>query len=195
MMDVSGYSVVRASERDPLPDLLEAFHQSGSWITRDVVIGGMADAPHLVSMSGDFWFHTDGVFWTIPPHWIIIQVLQTEGGGQLEVVDAGPLLEEFPRGECFFGREGIGQTAALVSYCDENPVLRYREDYMIPISGGLDLNALHSQLKNRLFPSSIDLGCLQPGECLVLNNWTHLHRRRAFSGNRRIRRIWLDGQP
>ncbi|MBV9140742.1 MAG: TauD/TfdA family dioxygenase [Pseudonocardiales bacterium] len=31
-----------------------------------------------------------------------------------------------------------------------------------------------------------------PGECLLVDNWNVLHRRRHFTGRRVIRRLWFD---
>lgn len=194
-LPAGGHTVIRSRGDDPLPALLESYSRVGARISRDVVIGGNANCADLIAQPGDFWFHTDGVFWLLPPRWVVIQVLETEGGGELEMANAAPLLSELPEGLCFFGSADAGRTAPVVERTAGGLVLRYRTDYMHPLAGGVELEPLHALIRARLPALSSHLGALSVGDCLILDNWSQLHRRREFIGNRRIRRVWLDGEP
>lgn len=187
--------VISGVEQDPLPGLVESFCSIGVRVTRDVVISGVDGGGDLVNGPGDFWFHTDAVFWSVPPRWMIIQVLEAEQGGELEVADSRSFLAWMPRGTCFFGCRGTGHTVDVVSATAKGTILRYRADYMRPVAGGVCFDALHEHMRSHLPAVSMHLGSLSVGDCLVLDNWTQLHRRRPFQGRRRIRRVWLDGRP
>lgn len=190
-----GSFAVLPAEGDPLQRAVEALALAGSEITRDVVVGGPGSGDEMVAQDGDFWYHTDAVFWTTPPRWVIVQVLESEGGGELEVADARPLLARLPPGPCFYGRDGVGVRSDVVTATLRGPLVRYRADYMHEVEGGPALGPLHALLRRELPKLGVGLGNLPPGHCLVVDNWTQLHRRRAFRGNRRIRRLWLDGEP
>lgn len=191
-----GYQVAANPGDGALGALVEGFERAGFRVTRDVVIGGDDGSAQLVAQTGDFWFHTDGVFLPEPPRWVIIQVLRAEGGGGLHVVDAAPLANEAGGCEAWFGTERHGLTAPVAGVIDGRACIRYRADYMRPVSDrdAGALAAVHARVAELAARSSVSVGELAVGDCLVTDNWRILHRREAFSGTRVIRRLWLAAE-
>ncbi|QMU71542.1 TauD/TfdA family dioxygenase [Streptacidiphilus sp. P02-A3a] len=167
----------------------------GARLLRDVTIGMPGDGnAQLVAEQGDFWFHTDATFLPVPPRWMVIAVLEADGGGGLdllpvELVEAAalsvpaayltpeghrvaPVLEELPG-------DGVGRR------------IRYRKDRMRAAGPPAELEAAHAAVRAASAGAGF-AGELRPGECLLVDNWTVLHRRRPFTGRRVIRRLWFD---
>ncbi|MFJ3927530.1 TauD/TfdA family dioxygenase [Streptomyces sp. NPDC090022] len=163
-------------------------------LIRDVTIGMPGDSDiQLVAEQGDFWFHTDAAFLAVPPRWMVIAVLEADGGGGLDLlpvehiddtalsvrasyltpdgVQVSPVLEELPDGR---GRR-----------------MRYRRDRMLAVDDADALAAAHRAVEEAAGLAT-GAGELRAGECLLVDNWTVLHRRRPFRGRRVIRRLWFD---
>jgi alpha-ketoglutarate-dependent taurine dioxygenase len=164
-------------------------------VVRDVVIGMPGDATPLVAELDDFWFHTDATFLLRPPRWIAIHVLEATAGGGLEVLPADLVDAEALATRAAFPTGGSPLRAPVLETTTEGPRIRYRRDLMTP--GGDDphgLDAVHAAV-GAAAPCSVHAGELKAGDCLLLDNWRILHRRRAFRGRRVIRRLWLAGEP
>ncbi|MDH6575442.1 TauD/TfdA family dioxygenase [Kitasatospora sp. MAP5-34] len=174
--------------------LVDELTGGASYLVRDVTIGMPGDeSAELVAEQGDFWFHTDAAFLPVPPRWMVIAVLEAESGGGLDVLPAesidpaalavraayltadgsrvSPVLEELPRGR---GRR-----------------IRYRRDRMLATGAPDGLAAVHRAVETAA-DQAVSVGQLGSGECLLVDNWTVLHRRRPFGGRRVIRRLWFD---
>lgn len=166
----------------------------GAELIRDVTIGMPGDGDiQLVAETGDFWFHTDAAFLAVPPRWLVIAVLEAEGGGGLDLlpvehIDPAPLSVR----ASYLTPEGVQVSPVLEELPDGGgPRMRYRRDRMLAVDDADALARAHRAVEEaagRAAPA----GELQPGECLLVDNWTVLHRRRPFSGRRVIRRLWLD---
>lgn len=161
-------------------------------VTRDVTIGAEV-RDDLRPQCGDFWFHTDGVFWQTPPRWVAIQVLRADSGGEFELLDGRRMSESIPRGEVAFGRRPLLRSSVYTFGAAAR--IRYRRDYMHAVAGGASIAAIDGVVE----AGAADATRVQPrliaGDCILLDNWRLLHRRLPFAGVRRIRRIWLGGKP
>jgi hypothetical protein len=146
------------------------------------------------SERGDFWFHTDAAFLAVPPRWTVIAVLEADGGGGLdllpaELIDpdalAAPASYRTPR--------GVLVSPVLEPLSDGTGVnrLRYRQDRMLPAGDEAALDRAHRAVRAAAH-LAVAVGELPPGECLLVDNWNVLHRRRYFTGRRVIRRLWFD---
>lgn len=187
-----GYQVVESSDTQALLQIISELGNLGFVVMRDAIIGGRNQGVDLVAQPGDFWFHSDGVFLETPPRWVAIQVLETEGGGALHVLDAQPIMDRLHGIYVWFGTEHRGLHVPVISWIGDHQCLRYRADYMqIGISGDVSaLEAVHEEVR-AFSANALTLGELPTGWCLVTDNWRVLHRREAFVGQRTIRRIWF----
>lgn len=184
-----GHDVVQGSA----DEIVAAMIDFGARVVRDVVIDSAGQGA-LAAQPGDFWFHTDGVFLTVPPRWVVVEVIRADSGGALHVLD-GTQLSEVSQlgGYIWFGNDNGGVHAQIVSRIAGRPCLRYRADYMRDDQRGLTVNAAHASIAALAAINAVALGELPAGSCLVVDNWRVLHRREAFQGARTIRRLWLHG--
>ncbi|MCB5179008.1 TauD/TfdA family dioxygenase [Streptomyces antimicrobicus] len=165
-------------------------------LVRDVTIGMPGDGDvHLVAEEGEFWFHTDAAFLASPPRWMVIAVLEAEGGGALDLlpvehIDPAPLSVR----ASYLTPEGV-QVSPVLEHVDGaaggGPRMRYRRDRMLAVDDADALAAAHEAVE-RAADRALPAGELRPGQCLLVDNWTVLHRRRPFRGRRVIRRLWFD---
>ncbi|KUL36996.1 hypothetical protein ADL22_23035 [Streptomyces sp. NRRL F-4489] len=163
-------------------------------VVRDVTVGMPGDDGELVAQQGDFWFHTDATFLPEPPHWMIIAVQEAHAGGELELLPSEFLDTEALSAEAtYLTPDGAVHTPVWEPLPGPPGTgrLRYREDRML--AGG-DAAAVDraQQAVSDAAAHALTVGALAPGECLLVDNWTVLHRRRTFTGRRVIRRLWLD---
>jgi hypothetical protein len=163
-------------------------------LIRDVTIGMPGDPGiQLVAQEGDFWFHTDAAFLPVPPRWMVIAVLDADGGGGLdllpvELIDPAALSVR----ASYLAAEGAQVSPVLEQLPDgRGQRIRYRRDRMAAADDPNGLRAVHQAVEDAAAGAAA-AGELNPGECLLLDNWTVLHRRRPFLGRRVIRRLWLD---
>lgn len=174
------------------PDVLRKA-SGGARVTveRNQVIGSPGDGTALVAEPGDFWFHTDGVFLSVPPRWVFILVLEADTGGAMQVLDTASWLSRLPSAAFWFGRAGKGIAASLCSRAGDVSLIRYRRDYMEQLPGGVGPDVVHGIVQEEAEQHAVTVGELRPGTGLLLDNWRMLHRRTAFCGRRVIRRVWL----
>ncbi|MFI5672572.1 TauD/TfdA family dioxygenase [Streptomyces sp. NPDC051704] len=163
-------------------------------LIRDVTIGMPGDTDiELVAEHGDFWFHTDAAFLPVPPRWMAIAVLEADGGGGLDLlpvehIDPEPLAAR----ASYLTVEGVQVAPILEQLPDgQGPLLRYRRDRMIAVDDTAAVEAAHRAVEAAA-DQVVTVGELAPGEVLLVDNWTMLHRRRPFNGRRVIRRLWFD---
>ncbi|MBP7608803.1 MAG: hypothetical protein E6Q99_09165 [Elusimicrobia bacterium] len=171
--------------------MVDGLAQLGYRVGRDVVIGPPGSGV-LLPHEGDFWHHTDGTFFAVPPRWVIIEVLRADRGGALHVFDAASLARELDSGTIWYGTELGGVFTSVVTEIDGRPCIRYRADYMHACDDPDRLAAVHARIARHAATSAIEIGELPPSSCLVTDNWRVLHRRAAFTGERTIRRLWLS---
>ncbi|GAA2339036.1 TauD/TfdA family dioxygenase [Streptomyces kunmingensis] len=181
-----------------LPDFIASLVGIPLVTVRDVVIGMRGDDTELVAQLGDFWFHTDATFVPAPPRWMAILVQEADEGGALDL-----LPTEFL---------DPARLSALVGYQAQDGTLtapalepvpgvarpgrvRYRQDRMTDAGNPMALADVHEAVREAAEQGTVPAGELGPGDCLLLDNWTVLHRRTAFEGRRVIRRLWLDPAP
>src|SRR3954468_422030 len=157
-------------------------------INRDVIIGMPGDGAPLVAEEGDLWFHTDGTFLTPPPRWLIVQVREAEGEGEIEVLNLKRFADHLPQGPVWFGKDGRGIRAQIVERNGVDTILRYRRDYMLKLEGGPEPSLVHDLVSGWAEKSAEPVNWLAPNDCLLLDNWSVLHRRRVFRGRRVVRR-------
>ena len=164
-------------------------------LIRDVTIGMPGDPDiQLVAEEGDFWFHTDAAFLSVPPRWMVIAVLDAEDGGGLdllpvELIDPAALSVR----ASYLTVEGVQVSPVLEELPDgRGQRMRYRRDRMMAVDDPAGLMAAHQAVEDAAARAPA-AGELSPGECLLVDNWSVLHRRRPFSGRRVIRRLWFDG--
>jgi alpha-ketoglutarate-dependent taurine dioxygenase len=192
-----GWEVLEAGPGgEPLANVIEALTGSGTALLRDVEIGSAGCPGDLVASPEEFAFHTDGVFWKLPPRWICIQVLRADGGGALHVLDLDPLADELRRcPHLWFGTGQGGLVGPVVADGGARPVIRYRRDYMHALedTDTAKLAELHERVGAHAAAAE-RVGELAPGDCLVIDNWRLAHRREAFRGERRIRRLWFGAK-
>lgn len=178
-----------------LPDLIASLVGSPLVTVRDVVIGMHGDTTELVAELGEFWFHTDATFVPEPPRWMAILVQEADTGGALDLLSAeclDPVRLAAPVG--YRAPDGVLTAPVL------EPVpgvagpgrVRYRQDRMADTGDPDALAAVHEAVREAAARHTVPVGELRAGECLLLDNWTVLHRRAAFEGRRVIRRLWLD---
>ena len=163
-------------------------------VVRDVTIGMPGDPDiQLVAEEGDFWFHTDAAFLPVPPRWMVIAVLDAEGGGGLdllpvELIDPAALSVR----ASYLTVEGVHVSPVLEELRDgQGQRMRYRRDRMMAVDDPAALMAAHQAVEDAAAKAPT-AGELSPGECLLVDNWSVLHGRRPFSGRRVIRRVWFD---
>ncbi len=167
----------------------------GSRLLRDVTIGMPGDeSAQLVAEQGDFWFHTDAAFLPVPPRWMVIAVLEADDGGGLdllpvELIDPAALSVR----ASYLTPEGYRVAPVLEELPGDggDQRVRYRSDRMRAVGPPSVLEAAHRAVRDAS-PGAAFAGELRPGECLLVDNWTVLHRRRPFTGRRVIRRLWFD---
>ena len=186
-----GWALLRSGGRDPTAKIVASFARNDVNPTRDVTIGQRPTDP-LRPQPGDFWFHTDGVFWTVPPRWVAIQLLEADKGGELQVLDSRWFVDEVPVGTCLFGGREPRNRAAISWERGGVRAIRYRQDYMTD-GEPASMLSLVDALVRRWAAEAVDVPDLEPLDCLIVDNWTHLHRRKQFEGERRVRRIWFEG--
>lgn len=189
---IHSFTLVRSTAGDPIQGIVQAFSERAVEVTRDVIIGPPEVCPDLVGQADEFWFHTDGVFLDHPPRWVIVQILEAKHGGQLQVVNATGLHDKLPPGDVLFGNSRKGVIRPLVTNVGDERVIRYRQDYMHQIAGGADIETAHLMVREHAREHATPLSPLEPYDCLVLDNWYVMHRRKKFTGRRIIRRIWLS---
>ncbi|MEV0640711.1 hypothetical protein AB0I77_38465 [Streptomyces sp. NPDC050619] len=179
---------------ESLPTVIESLVGAPLAVQRDLVIGMRGDGTELAAQPGDFWFHTDATFLPVPPRWMVILVQEADSGGALdllpaECLDSGPLTA--PVG--FRTAEGVLTAPVLEPVAGLAPGrLRYRRDRMTEAGDAGDLEKAHAAISAAAAHSTVSVGELRAGYGLLLDNWTVLHRRHAFTGRRVIRRLWLD---
>lgn len=176
-----------------LPRAVQELTGGDAELIRDVIIGMPGDAHiHLVAEQGDFWFHTDAAFLPVPPRWMVIAVLDAEDGGGLdllpvELIDPAALSVR----ASYLTAEGVQVSPVLEELPDgRGQRIRYRRDRMMTVDDPAALAAVHQAVEDAAAEAPT-AGELRPGECLLVDNWSVLHRRRPFSGQRVIRRLWF----
>jgi hypothetical protein len=128
-----------------------------------------------------------------PPRWVVIHVLRSECGGALHVLDTRTIIGQLREwNKVWFGTDAAGVATAPVTDEGKTPIVRYRADYMRPLTEITELGTLHAFLRVHAARAAVALRELSEGDNLVLDNWRVLHRRTAFEGERVIRRLWLD---
>ena len=166
----------------------------GARLLRDVTIGMPGDSgAQLVAEQGDFWFHTDAAFLPVPPRWMVIAVLEADDGGGLDLLPV-ELIESAALSvpASYLTPEGYRVAPVLEELPgDSGRRVRYRRDRMRAAGPPAELEAAHEAVR-AASPGATVAGELRPGECLLVDNWTVLHRRRPFTGRRVIRRLWFD---
>src|ERR1044072_6581824 len=75
----AGHGILDTTRSDAVDAMLRTVTGSGCRLARDIFVGSERDGSTLSAVQGDFWFHTDGCFWPMPPRWIAIQLLHSEG--------------------------------------------------------------------------------------------------------------------
>lgn len=178
--------------------LVEELAASGAALSRAVEISSSNGGAVLRASRDLFDFHTDGVFWPVPPRWMCIEVLRADQGGALHVIDLRPLADALSlMGAVFFGNEHGGTIASAAADIDGDLILRYRRDYMLPVEetseGGW--TAAHDAFLRHTQANARRVGELQESQCLFLDNWKFAHCREAFKGDRIIHRKWFGGAP
>ncbi|MGX1166740.1 hypothetical protein AB7M16_003006 [Bradyrhizobium sp. USDA 372] len=189
---------LRLSRSDDFAEisLLIAEIEEDTPLMRDIEIASSGSRAQLQASREQFDFHTDGVFWQVPPRWMCIEVLRADFGGALHVVDLRPLSEVLDAfGPVFFGNGNGGLVARAVENHDGSQVLRYRQDYMHSVNDaeGVNWGGLHLTAAHHMHRRAHRVGELRANECLFLDNWHFAHFRAAFSGERVIRRLWFGG--
>ncbi|MEU8033369.1 TauD/TfdA family dioxygenase [Streptomyces sp. NPDC049099] len=165
-------------------------------LNRDVAIGMPGDRDiHLVAEQGDFWFHTDAAFLPVPPRWMVIAVIEAEGGGGLDLLPAEHIdAAALGARASYLTPEGVLVSPVLERLPDgQGERMRYRRDRMVEVDGPGALESAHRAV-DEAANQALSVGELRPGECLLVDNWRVLHRRRPFSGRRVIRRLWFDAE-
>ncbi|MCT9076526.1 TauD/TfdA family dioxygenase [Streptomyces fulvoviolaceus] len=185
-----------------LPAVIESLVGAPLTVLRDVVIGMRGDGTELEAELGDFWFHTDATFLPSPPRWMAILVQEADSGGALDLLPAecvDPVPLATPVGYRASG--GVLTAPVLEPLPGLTPGrVRYRQDRMTAAGGpdttgigGPDaLEEVHDAVLAAAEQATVPAGELRAGDCLLLDNWTVLHRRGDFTGRRVIRRLWLD---
>jgi alpha-ketoglutarate-dependent taurine dioxygenase len=188
-----GFGVLKHEGEDTAELAIHCLSEAGFPLLRDVMIG-MGGDPNvdLTADGGDFWFHTDGVFLRSPPRWIAIFLKERQLGGDLQVLSSLPIACQAPHCEVRFGSLDSGVTSAILTAHKGKALFRYRSDYMFssPEDQGI-LHAFDQLLRSHAETAAMNIDGFSPGDCLIVDNWTLLHRRRAFSGRRVIRRLWF----
>jgi Taurine catabolism dioxygenase TauD, TfdA family len=178
----------------PLPRVVEELTGSRVELTRDVTVGMPGDHVDLVAERGDFWFHTDAAFLAVPPRWMVIAVLEADGGGGLDLLPAELINPDaLAAPVSYLTPRGVLVSPVLEPLSDGTGVnrLRYRQDRMLPAGDEAALDRAHRAVCAAAH-LAVAVGELPPGECLLVDNWNVLHRRRHFTGRRVIRRLWFD---
>lgn len=178
----------------PLPRVVEELTGSQVELTRDVTVGMPGDDVDLVAELGDFWFHTDATFLAVPPRWMVIAVLEADGGGGLDLLPAELIdPDALAAPASYLTSQGMLVSPVLEPRSDGTGVnrLRYRQDRMLAAGDAAALDRAHQAVRAAAH-LAVAVGELSPGECLLVDNWKVLHRRRNFTGRRVIRRLWLD---
>jgi hypothetical protein len=193
-----GWALLHGTQQsNPVQYVVESLSNISAPITRDVQIGSSGCAGDLLASRDEFEFHTDGVFWALPPRWVCIELLRADSGGALHILDLRPIAEVLSAvGRVFFGRESVGIVGEMLERFDTCQVLRYRRDYTIPLSEP-DATKLENAVNSVAIHAAahaVVVGELSLGDCLITDNWRIAHRREAFRGERLIRRLWIGGR-
>lgn len=191
-----GFCLIRNCNDTYIEEFKEFIQRKGLTTTRDIVIGMEGDGTPLIAQEGDFWYHTDGVFMSTPPHFVLLQVLEASDGGDFYLLDSSTFLEAVPHIELMFGNDHFKRVYPVISQQDGQSIFRYRMDYMHPIESSSDGDNYNPGLITDLVSKaatqwSIYLGRLKSHEGILIDNWTYLHRRNKFTGRRVVRRIWI----
>jgi hypothetical protein len=152
------------------------------------------DHVDLVAERGDFWFHTDAAFLAVPPRWMVIAVLEADGGGGLDLLPAELIdPDALAAPASYRTSQGVLVSPVLEPLSDGTGLnrLRYRQDRMLAAGDEAALDRAHRAVRAAAH-LAVAVGELPPGECLLVDNWNVLHRRRHFTGRRVIRRLWFD---
>lgn len=190
-----GYGVVDTRSARAFVELVRSLIEAGYPLFRDVIIGPPRKGADLAPLDGDFWFHTDGAFLPVPPRWVLIQVLQTDGGGALSLLDLTSFRTRLPNARFWFGQGHQGVEAPIFDKVGDLPLVRYRRDYMRALSANENETIrIHGLIEEVSRDRALMLGELEPGCSLLADNWRFLHRRAPFVGERSIRRLWLGSQ-
>lgn len=185
----NSFEIFNFNEEGLVEELIKDLFDLGIIKERDVIVESHSrSSTNLTAVLGDFWYHTDGVFLKTTPHWIVIQLLEFEKGGELELLEFSHISENFYNDLYFFGKDNEGVKSKLY----DNNVFRYRKDYMRPISDKNKFRALNKQIEQIHILRKINLPILSKFNCLLIDNWNLMHRRKDFEGVRIIRRIWLS---
>lgn len=145
------------------------------------------------AVEGEFWFHSDACFVTIPPRYIIVEVIERDKGGALSILDCSRIDTDINQ-DFIFGNENHSISVPWKASYKGDVIYRYRKDYMkarTPENNSL-LNELHSAVESSFKENAINLGELDRTEYLIVDNWKMLHSRADFSGERTINRYWFD---
>lgn len=194
----AGFCVLDTRADAMLVHLVRTLAGAGYPLLRDVRVGPAESGATLSPHEGDFWFHSDGVFLPLPPRWVVIQLLHSEGGGALSLLDASALCDRMPATQFWFGKNSQGVRAPVVDTTRDLRFIRYRRDYMHGVIGADSeaAAAVHDLIERESNENAISIGELEVGYSLVVDNWRFLHRRAAFIGDRIIRRLWFgNGWP
>lgn len=183
----NNYLLISPDKRG-LQGVIDNMIELGALLIRNVKIGAKEDdSCDLTAVQGDFWFHTDGVFKDKPPRWVLIQLLECQGGGSIELLPLKKYFKQLPNSKYFFGIGEEGIEKKLI----QEEVFRYKENYMRPIKSLQNFDKLKNEIAQIAQKETIQLGELKLNEILIIDNWSILHRRQSFIGTRTIQRIWM----
>lgn len=180
-----------SSGGDPLTRISRLFKELGVRLMRDVTVGWPMEHRDLCADPGDFWYHTDGCFLAQPPKWVVVQLLRADKGGAIHALDCTEILALLPKENLWFGTTKTGTIAPIVSEEPPDVIVRYRRDYMRPLSSPEILTQADNLITQHAARRGVYIGELCEGDCLLINNSVMLHRREPFSGARVIRRLWF----
>lgn len=185
----NSFEIFRFDKKEYLDELLNDLHALKIDIDRDVIIESDKQSEYsLTAVKGDFWFHTDGVFLKNSPHWILIQLLEFNSGGELELLNFSHISATYYNDLYFFGKDKEGIKSKLFN----NNAFRYRKDYMQPIDGNKNFIALNIEIERIYIEKKIEIFGFSKFNCILIDNWNLMHRRKDFDGKRTIRRIWFS---
>jgi|GEM_PF-3586333 len=170
-------------------ELINDLDEIGLRLDRDVIVSNNKNREgSLYALQDDFWFHSDGSFLKIPPRYIAVIPLVVDGGGDIELLDSDLIGEEKHSLKFFFGKR---DESCFFPVHSSTGIFRYRKDYMV--GKDVDLQKINRSIE-RIADRSIKISNLNMHDILLIDNWRMLHRRKGFTGERTIRRLWFSGE-
>lgn len=167
------------------------------------------DPLFLATTTSEHPLHTDGPFLKSPPAVVAMQCVKRPAiGGQSVLLSSAALFEHLQK-ECgdavlhLFSNDAFGcqrgDEVSIQPICklvNGRVRMRYRYDDVVsivlnPHAREIFFDCIVPFVRNPLNATSFNL---EIGEILVLDNYAVLHGRTAFTGIRRLNRLWLMGQ-